>query len=214
MEFATRLFKKLNATTSRTTATTDALFPAFFVLDRFCRSRPDDASASHLFGLVCERIGHIELAIEVLSRAMSLLEAAYEESEDPTIERRFAIAHTNMARLRLSTHDYDGVLASTELVVGLLPEDPEDRETRILLAQAQFLSGLAHFKRGELSEALGFFQSTMDVAADDATMRGHVVVLLGQTLWAIGSDEGRENAKTQLLQRFVIAPPYSLCVLI
>ncbi|KAH9920727.1 uncharacterized protein B0H18DRAFT_1121815 [Fomitopsis serialis] len=200
VEFAARLFKKLNTTPSRIAPTSDDLFPAFFVLDRFCRSRPDDASALHLFGLVCERIGHVELGIEVLSRAMSLLEAAYEETEDPDIERRFAIAHTNMARLRLSIQDYDEVLTSTEVVFGLLPEEPEDRTTRILLAQTQFLSGLAHFKLGQLAEALGFLEAAMTVAADDPTMRGHIVVLLGQTLWAIGSDEGRESAKAQLLQ--------------
>ncbi|KZT68315.1 TPR-like protein [Daedalea quercina L-15889] len=200
VEFATRLFKKLNTASPRTAPTSDVLFPAFFVLDRFCRSRPDDASAQHLFGLICERIGHVELGIEVLGRAMSLLEAAYEESEDPVIEKCFAIAHTNMARLRLSIMEYDGVLTSTGVVIGLLPEDPEDQPTRILLAQAQFLSGLAHFKLGQLPEALGFLEAGMSVAADDPTMRGHIVVLLGQTLWAIGSDEGRESAKNQLLQ--------------
>ncbi|TFY67241.1 hypothetical protein EVJ58_g1753 [Rhodofomes roseus] len=200
VEFATRLFKKHNSTPSRTASISDVLFPAFFVMDRFCRSRPDDPSALHLFGLICERVGHVELGIEVLSHAMSLLEAAYEESENPVIENHFAIAHTNMARLRLSTQDYDGVLTSTEVVIGLLPEEPEDRATRILLAQAQFLSGLTHFKLGQLSEALGFLEAAMAVAADDPTMRGHIVVLLGQTLWAIGSDEGRESAKAQLLQ--------------
>ncbi|KAF8482600.1 hypothetical protein DFH94DRAFT_728372 [Russula ochroleuca] len=30
-------------------------------------------------------------------------------------------------------------------------------------------------------------------------MRGHVTVLLAQTLWAIGTEEGREAAKTQFL---------------
>ncbi|PCH43840.1 hypothetical protein WOLCODRAFT_138620 [Wolfiporia cocos MD-104 SS10] len=200
VEFATRLFSRLNTTAQRWAATSDALFPAFFVLDRFCRERPQDASALHLLGLVCERVGHVELGVELITRAISLLEAAYEDTEDPLIERQFTIAHTNGARLRLSLQDYEGALESFQLVRGLLPEVPEDRTTRVLLAQAQFGAGLAHFKCGELAEALELFKLAMGTAAEDQVLRGHIIVLLSQTLWAIGTEEYRESAKSQLLQ--------------
>ncbi|KAI0371043.1 TPR-like protein [Pilatotrama ljubarskyi] len=206
LEYATRLFKKINESTKSRSASKDAFLPAFFVLDRFCKQRPQDASALHLFGLVCERIGHIGLGIDLVGRAITLLEAAYEETEDPVIERQFTIAHVNVARLRLSVADYEGALESYQVASGLLAEEAEGSEAKVLLAQCQFGSGLANFKLGQLAEALALFEAAMATAADHPVIRGHVVVLLAQTLWAIGTDEAKESAKTQLLQSIEYDP--------
>ncbi|KAI0356305.1 TPR-like protein [Trametes cingulata] len=206
LEYATRLFKKINESTKSRSASKEAFLPAFFVLDRFCKQRPQDASALHLFGLVCERVGHIGLGIDFIGRAITLLEAAYEETEDPVIERQFTIAHVNVARLRLSTADYEGALESYQVASGLLSEEAEGSEAKVLLAQCQFGSGLAHFKLGQLAEALALFEAAMATAADHPVIRGHVVVLLAQTLWAIGTDEAKESAKTQLLQSIEYDP--------
>ncbi|KAI0633616.1 TPR-like protein [Trametes polyzona] len=209
LEYATRLFNTINKSTSTSrSASQEAFLPGFFVLDRFCKQRPQDAAALHLFGLVCERIGHLQLGIDLIGRAITVLEAAYEESEDPVIERQFTIAHTNVARLRLSTGDFAGALESYQVATGLLPEQPgeEDAEAKVLLAQCQFGSGLAHFKLGELVEALALFEAALVSAADKPAIRGHVIVLLAQTLWAIGTDEAKESAKTQLLQSIEYDP--------
>ena len=156
-----------------------------------------------MFGLVCESIGQLDLGIEAIERAIAILEAAYEESEDPVVERRFTIAHINVGRLRLSANDYDGALGSFQVAIGLLPEDAPDQTTQSLLAQAQLCSGLVSFKLGHLEEALHFCQSAVDNAMQDATIRQHAVVVLAQTLWAIGTEEAKESAKAQLLQRCV-----------
>jgi superkiller protein 3 len=177
-------------------ASPNDLFPAFFALDRYLKQRPDDASALHMFGLVCERIGHIELAIDRTDYAITLLEVAYEETEDPIIERRYIIANTTVARLRLGVRDYENALSSFQTALGLLPEEGEDK---VLRSQCLFGSGLASFKLGALDEALESFEAAVVAAGDDLHMRGHVTVLLAQTLWAIGTEEGREAAKTQLL---------------
>ncbi|PIL34098.1 hypothetical protein GSI_03809 [Ganoderma sinense ZZ0214-1] len=208
LEYATRLFNKVNETTKSRSVSSEALLPAFFVLDRCCKQRPKDTTALHLFGLVCERVGHVELGIEMISRAISVLEAAYEEAEDPIVERQFTTAHANMARLRMATEDYEGALESYQVATGLLPEDPEegDTDTKALLAQCQFGSGLVNFKLGQLPEALGLFESAIATAADHPTIRGHIVVLLAQTLWAIGTDEAKESAKAQLLQSIEYDP--------
>lgn len=174
------------------------LFPAFFALDRYLKQRPDDACALHMFGLVCERIGHIEHAIERTDHAITVLEAAYEETEDPIIERQYIIANTTMARLRLPMRDYEGALNSYQTALGLLPEEAEG-EDRVLRSQCLFGSGLASFKLGALDAALENFEAALVTAGDDLHMRGHVTVLLAQTMWAIGTEEGREAAKTQLL---------------
>ena len=180
----------------------DSVYPAFFTLNRFCRQRSQDAYAWHLFGLVCESIGQLELGIQSVERAIEVLEAAYEETEDPVLERRFTIAHISVGRLRLTANDFEGALASLTVALGLLPEHTEDQATQSLLAQAQLCSGLASYKLGQLEEALRFCGSAIESATDDATIRGHAVVVLAQTLWAIGTEEGKESAKAQLLQRY------------
>ena len=103
--FATRLFSHLRSIRDHSL---DASHPAFFVLDRYCKQRSQDAYSWHLLGLVCESIRQYDLGVEAIERAITILEAAYEESEDPTIERRYAIAHINVGRLKLSKGDSEG----------------------------------------------------------------------------------------------------------
>ncbi|KAI3608067.1 antiviral protein [Moniliophthora roreri] len=181
-------------------STSDAFIPAFFVLDRYCKSRPDDAAALHLFGLVCERINQPDLAVKWIQKAISILEASYEESEDSEIERQFAIAHCNIGRLKLSLGDLGGALESFESALGLLPEDENEEQHILLRAQAQFGSGIAQFRHNDLETALSCFESSLETAQGNPAVRGEVTVLLAQALWAIGTDDTKELAKTKLLE--------------
>lgn len=199
LEYAFRVFSSLSHTTYGRPAPYDALFPAFFVLDRYSKQRPDDASGLHLFGLVCERLGHIDLGVELVQRAIAILEGIYEETEDPVVERQFMIDNSSLARLKLSVHDYDGAIESFESALGLLPEEPASAEDIILRAQCQFGSGLAQFKLDNLEEALSLFEAAQESAGDNSSVRGQVTVVLAQTMWAIGTDEFKESAKSQLL---------------
>jgi superkiller protein 3 len=202
IEFSRREFSYYLNTAHMQRLSPNDFFPAFFALDRYLKQRPDDASALHLFALVCERIGHVELAIERTEHAINVLEEAYEESEDPLIERQFTIANTTVARLRLALRDYEGALASFQNALGLLAEEGQDR---VLKTQCLFGSGLASFKLGALDDAIENFEAALVVAGNDLYMRGHVTVLLAQTLWATGTEEGREAAKSQLLDWYVCA---------
>jgi superkiller protein 3 len=202
IEFSRREFEHYLNTAHNQRSSPNDLFPAFFALDRYLKQRPDDASALHLFALVCERIGHVELAIKRTEHAISVLEAAYEETEDPVIERQFAIANTTLARLRLAVRDYEGALGSFQSALGLLPEEGEDR---VLRSQCLFGSGLASFKLGALDSAIENFEAALVAADDDLYIRGHVTVLLAQTLWATGTEEGQEAAKSQLLDWYAHA---------
>lgn len=174
------------------------------MLDRYCRGRPDDACALHIFGLVCESLGQSEFAVDLIGRAIAILEAEYEESEDVTVEKQFTIANSNMARLRLSLRDYEGAIESFESALGLMAEDGADNTQR---AHAQFGMGLANFKLGDLQVALGLFEAALETAGDNAVVRGHVTVLLAQTMWAIGTEDFKESAKAQLLDWFVVRKP-------
>ena len=199
LQFALRVLTAVNGSNRLRSSTTDILLPAFFVLGRYFQRCPNDACGLHLFGLICEHLGKLEQGVEYINRAITLLEAAYEEKEDPVVERQFVIAHTNLARLCLGLQDYAGSLASFENALGLLPEDAE-RETQILRVQAQYGSGMASFKMGDLQAAMIAFQAALDSAADDRILRGQVTVLLAQTMWAINTPEFRESAKGLLLE--------------
>ena len=126
------------------------------------------------------------------------MEAAYEDTEDVAIEHQFAVANATMARLQLSCQNYDEALEYYESVIGLLPEDGTS-QTQVLRAQCQFGSGLAHFKAGRLEETIESFEAALSSTESDLRLRGHVVVLLAQSLWAVGTEESKENAKEQLL---------------
>lgn len=185
------------------------MVPAFFVLDRYCQERPDDESALHLFGLVCERVGHYDLAVELITKAISILEAKYEESEDAVIERQFTIANTNLGRLRIANSDFEGAVECLETALGLIGDD-DSVESRVLRTQSCLVTGLSKFKCGDLDGAMESFQSALGTASEDLAMTGHVSVLLAQALWSLGEDGARESAKSQLLQWYVGEPPLSV----
>jgi len=183
----------------------ESLVPAFFVLGRYCQERPNDESALHLFSLVCERVGHYDLAVELITKAISILEAKYEESEDPAIEKQFTIANTNLGRLRVVNGDFDGALESLETALGLIGDD-ESADSRALRTQSYFVTGLSKFKCDDLNGAMESFQLALGSAGEDLTMVGHVSVSLARALWSLGGDEAQESAKSQLLQWCVGEP--------
>ena len=177
----------------------DRLFQPFFALDRYCRRNTNDPSALHLFGLVCERLNLIELALDAVSRAIRHLEAVYEESEDPVIERKYAIASTTLGRLLLTSNNLEGAIESFETAYALLHPSDESEDGVRLRALCQFGSAIAFFHMGNLEDAVGKFELAQDIAKGHPAIRGQVTVLLSKALWAIGSEEFKESAKEQLL---------------
>lgn len=200
-EYALKVFDRVQPSRGNEKESFEALLPAFFVLDRYCRSRLDDPTALHLFGLVCERLGHFEAGAVLVSRTITNLESAYEDTEDPEVERRFIIANITLARLFLAVRDYSRSSEAYESALGLL-EGNTGSATKVLHTQAQFGLGLASFMQGELEKALMNFEAALESAGDDVQRRGHITILLTQTMWAIQADEFKETAKAQLLEWF------------
>lgn len=179
----------------------ESLLPPFHALDRYCKQRPNDAAALHLFALICERLDLIPLSLDLVSQSIVLLERSYEETEDARTEEQFATANGTLGRLRLASGDFPGAVEAFTIALSLLPADDEALRIKTLRAHAQFGSGLANFRLGELESALGMFESALEeLPSEMVNVRGHVTVLLAQTLWALGSDEARETARGQLLE--------------
>ena len=199
LSYAWRLFSRIVKGSQEPGVVRESLVPAFFVLDRYCQERPNDESALHLLGLVCERIGHYDLAVELITKAISILEAKYEESEDPAIEKQFTIANTNLGRLRVANGDFAGALESLETALGLIDDDGST-ESCVLRTQSYFVTGLSKFESGDLDGGMESFRLALDSAGDDHMMVGHVSVVFAQALWSLGGNEAQESAKSQLLQ--------------
>lgn len=120
----------------------------------------------------------------------------------------------NLARARLAVGDWEGAMEGYQTAFGLLPEPEaevegveqsghDDGQTAVLRTQCQFGSGMASYKMDQFQEALEFFEGALASAGGDVRMRGHVVVMLSQVLWSLGTEEGRESAKAQLLEWYV-----------
>lgn len=174
----------------------DSLLPAFFALTRYCEYQPSDPSGLHLLGLVHESLGHLERGAELLERAIGLLEAAYEDTEDAEIEKQFTMANLNLGRLRLGLEDYDRAIELYESVLGLVGEDADSAPYR---AQAQLGLGVANFLRGELQAGLGHLEEAVQNSEGHLAIYEHAAVLQAKVMWAIGTPEFKEAAQTRLL---------------
>lgn len=185
--------------------TKDALLAPFFALDRYCRRRPSDANALHLLALVCERLQLAEPATIAAKRAINILETAYEATEDPILERRYAIAHTTLGRLYLSIHHYAEASEAFETALGLLPEEPSLEESDhewdsivVLRTLCQLGSAIAKKQTGSLEEAIELAELAQQASGGNIIIRGQATVVLAQILWETGDDELKESAKEQL----------------
>lgn len=136
----------------------------------------------------------------MLSSVVSILEASYEETESAQVERQYVIAQANLGRVKLGAGEYEVAVECFETVAGLLAE-AGDEEAKVLRTQAHFAMGMAKFKQGaDFGEVSASFEEAMVVAGGDATLVGHVSVLQAKTMWASGSEELMDAAKTILLE--------------
>ncbi|TFK75308.1 TPR-like protein [Pluteus cervinus] len=196
LEYASRVFSISKSLGAGKQPQLDSLLPAFFALTRYCEYQPLDPSGLHLLGLVHESLGHLERGAELLERAIGLLEAAYEETEDAEIEKQFTFANLNLGRLRLGLEDYDRAIELYESVLGLLGEEADSTPYR---AQAQLGLGVANFLHGDLQAGLGHLEIAVENSDGHMTLYEHAAVLQAKVMWAIGTPEFKEAAQTRLL---------------
>lgn len=130
---------------------------------------------------------------------MAILETVYEETEDPEVERRYAIANATLGRLRLSQGDITGSLTSFESVLALVSEK-EDESMAILRVQVYLGLGLGHFLQGDPESAIGFLEEGLLHAGEDLPLRGQIIIALGQVIWSNRTNENKETAKSRLLE--------------
>jgi len=143
--------------------------------------------------------------VELVERSISILEAAYEETEDTEVEMKYTIANCTLGRLKLSLGNFDEAVALFESARGLIEDGndngcADDRRLIILKTQVQLGIGLANYFEGNLETALGFLEAGLAVADDDLPLRSQVIILMAQILWTMGTEDAKEAAKSRLLE--------------
>jgi superkiller protein 3 len=88
--------------------------------------------------------------------------------------------------------DYEGALDLFQSVLGLLAEEEGQDSTEKPNVSSR--SGLTSFKFIAQDATIENFKAAFMVAWNDLNMRRHITVLLSQTLWTTGTEEGREAA--------------------
>lgn len=183
---------------------TDLHQPAF-ALKHYCHQRPQDASAAHLYALICERLGLYEDAVAALDKATTLLEAEFERTESPAIESAYAIALCNLGRVLLSSGQYQKSADSFTNCLQLVTT--EQVESWKLKVECQLGQGLAQFWLGDVDASLDCFQGALDEAGrgNDLGYTEEIAVLLSRTLWGLGGEDAKEVAKSHLMEWCVLS---------
>lgn len=197
-----RVFTEINRQTLARTKAVDHLLPIFFLLNRYCARRPDDAAGLHLFALVCERLGHKDFAKDLVNRGMRILERIYEEKEEPEVERQFMIANATLARLLLATGEPEDSMITFETVLGLLQEG--DSLRGVLETQAKLGIAMGQAMLRDLQEAILSLQYAQGISPESEDLRAQCSILLAQTLWSTKNAEYCELAKEELLKLCVL----------
>ncbi len=153
-------------------------------------------------------------AVQFARKCATLLEAAYEQSEDPKTARQYAITQSTLGRILLAEADYVPSVSCFETVLSLvdivIEEGTEEEEGRRLRANAHLGLGLANLLSGEVETAISSFGTGLEeTPVEMKAVRTQLTILLAQTMWMVGSDEARDMAKSILLDWYVVSPPNS-----
>ncbi|PWN18353.1 TPR-like protein [Microstroma glucosiphilum] len=103
----------------------DELPSASFALSTQISRHPYDETVLHLSGLVAERLGQQCLSSTRIEAAASLLESVFEQNESPEVATKFAIAQSNLGRVRVLGGDSEGAKQNCETALSLLEVDDD-----------------------------------------------------------------------------------------
>ncbi|KAK4687772.1 superkiller protein 3, partial [Tremellales sp. Uapishka_1] len=178
----------------------DSLHQPAFALRHYCHQRPRDSAALHLYALICERLGTIDESCVSLERAVALLEEEFEATESTEIEWRYSMALVNLGRVRLTARRYDQSLEAFTDCWELI-ENAKEEVARGLRVQTRLGQALASFWLELEDECREGYKEALEEAADKAIgLQEEIAVLYGRSLWNLGGDDGKEAAKSHLLE--------------
>ncbi|KAH6651983.1 tetratricopeptide [Truncatella angustata] len=169
-----------------------------FGLEQLQALDPQVIAYGHLSTLYQERTNDSPRAIATLEKACDNLEANYEATESPVSAGRFALAKTDLARSYLAAGRYEDAIECGEISLELSSiesgsELTEEQRKKARLS-AHLTIGLAQYFNDNVDDSLAYFES----ALEESDSNPDAVCLLAQVLWATGTEEARERARSLL----------------
>jgi tetratricopeptide (TPR) repeat protein len=156
----------------------------FLPLYKFNEISPNDPCTWNLQGLVLERDGQYERAVDAFSQSVSLLQTSnLQEEQDMLVP-----VHSNMARCLLASGRYQ------EAIVSFGMTSQEDCYTHMGL-------GTAYFFDGQLESSLKHFELALNMVSGESTTSAcDVTIMVGQVLYALGTPSHLQLAKAQFFE--------------
>ncbi|KAI0165148.1 tetratricopeptide [Hypoxylon sp. FL1284] len=175
-----------------------SLIQPLFALTQLRSLDSQGLAYQHLSTLYQERTNDFHGAMSTLEKACEQLEANYEATESSEALARFALAKTDLARSYLTAGEYAKATDCGEMALQLSSDDstnePTAEQRNKARLSAHLTVGLAEYFSKNVDAAL----SNFEVALEESKGNPDAVCLLAQVLWAIGTDEARERARTVL----------------
>lgn len=161
------------------------------------------SDALYLHGVLSERSGLYEASSTSFSQAAASLESDYEHEELEATARHFVLARVGEGRALCAQAEFGQATVSLEAGLGLLG-DPEDERGMRIQIQALMLLGLARSLDTGLADktaSLDALEAACAVAESlqDTQWIGRSGISLAKTLWALDTQENKEEAKSKLL---------------
>ncbi|ORY58778.1 tetratricopeptide [Pseudomassariella vexata] len=191
-----------------------SLVHPLFALGQLQALQPQDLAYGHLSALFQERTNDSPRAIATLEKACEQLEADYEATESPVSLGRFALAKTDLARSYLAAGLHEQAIECGEVALQLSSDESENElsaeERRKARLSAHVTVGLAQYFSDNVGEALTYFET----ALDESDGNPDAVCVLAQVLWAAGTEEARDRARSSLFEVIEKDPSHVQSVLL
>ena len=144
---------------------------------------------------MCERIGLIEEAVTCLDTVIK----HFDQTQSGGRDMQYAAATCTLGRVRLRLQQYESSLEAFSLCLAHGATDANGEPMPRVKLQCQIGQALAHFWLRDVPAALRSIEAAVATAGDENG--DEVAVIAARTVWGIAGGEGREVAKSHLLER-------------
>lgn len=196
--YPTSMFDHILATATQ--ADLANLIQPLFALAQLKRLKPQDLAYQHLQALFLERADDSSSAIATLEAACNELETNYEATESADSLAQFALGKADLARSYLAAGDNTAATDCGELALQLTSDESAKELTAEQRCKARLSAhltvGLAKYFDGQPTEALSYFETALEESDNDH----NAACLLAQVLWATGTEDARERARSVLFE--------------
>ncbi|RYP81123.1 hypothetical protein DL769_002132 [Monosporascus sp. CRB-8-3] len=191
-----------------------SLIHPLFALIQLQGLNPQDLAYQHLSTLFQERTEDSLRAVATLEKTCELLEADYEATESPQALGRFTLAKADLARSYLAAENFVEAAESGKTALELSSDSSANEldanQRRMTRLSAHLTVGLAEYFLGQADDAVEY----LEAALEESDGNPDAVCILAQILWATGTDDAREKARTILFEVIERDPSHVQSVLL